>query len=58
MVRFSSRESIEMDVNKLFEKVMSSNEIAKIPLFYVFVVMNCVLDAIGSGECFYETEID
>lgn len=47
-----------MDVNKLFEKVMSNNEIAKVPLFYVFIVMNCVLDAIGSGDCFYETEID
>lgn len=47
-----------MDVNKLFEKVMSNNEIAKVPLLYVFIVMNCVLDAIGSGDCFYETEID
>lgn len=47
-----------MDVNKLFEKVMSDHEISKIPILYVFIVMNCVLDAIGSGECFYETEID
>ena len=47
-----------MDVNKLFEKVMSSHEISKIPILYVYIIMNCVLDAIGSGECFYETEMD
>ena len=47
-----------MDINKLFEKVMSSHEVEKIPIFYVFIVMNCVIDAISSGECFYETEID
>lgn len=59
MVRFSSRESIKkMDVYKLFDIVMSSQEISDVPITYVFMVLNCVLDAIGSGECFYETEID
>lgn len=47
-----------MDVNKLFEKVMSYDEISKVPIIFVFKVLFCVLDAIGSGECFYETEID
>lgn len=47
-----------MDVNKLFDIVMSSQEISNVPITYVFMVLNCVLDAIGSGECFYETEID
>ena len=47
-----------MDINKLFEKVMSSKEIAKIPIFHVFIILNCVIEAISSGECFYETEID
>ena len=59
MIRFTSRESIErMDINKLFDIVMSSQEISNVPITYVFMVLNCVLDAIGSGECFYETEID
>ena len=49
---------MNMDVNKLFEKVMSNKEIAKVPLIYVFLVLNSVLDAISSGECFYETEVD
>jgi len=47
-----------MDINKLFEKVMSNEEIAKVPIFYTFLIMNCIIEAISSGECFYETEID
>ena len=47
-----------MDINKLFQKVMSNSEIGKIPIIYVFIVMNCVIEAISSGECFYETESD
>lgn len=29
-----------MDINKLFEKVMSNEEIAKVPIFYTFLIMN------------------
>lgn len=47
-----------MDLNKLFNKVMSEKDIAQVPILYVFIVLKCVIDAISSGECFYETEID
>ena len=47
-----------MDVNKLCDKVLNSEELKDVPLIYVFLVMESVLDAIGSGECFYQTEFD
>ena len=47
-----------MDVIKLFEKVIESDEIRNIPLVYVFEVVCCVVDVISSGECFYNTEFD
>ena len=47
-----------MDVIKLFEKVLESEEVKDIPILYVFTVVCCVVDAIGSGECFYKTEYD
>lgn len=45
-----------MDVNKLFHKVIEDEEIKGIPLLYVFAVINSVIEAINSGECFYQTE--
>ena len=45
-----------MDVNKLFHKVIEDEEIKDIPLLYVFAVINSVIEAINSGECFYQTE--
>lgn len=47
-----------MDIIKLFEMVLDNDEIKDIPLVYVFEVVCCVVDAIGSGECFYKTEFD
>lgn len=47
-----------MDVNKLFFKVMASDDVKDIPIIYIMAVFNCVLEAISSGECFYNTEID
>lgn len=45
-----------MDIKKLFEKVMSNEEMKGIPLIYVYLVFNAVIDAINSGECFYINE--
>lgn len=42
-----------MDIDKLLEKVTSDEEIRGIPLIVIFKVIYSVLEAIGSGECFY-----
>lgn len=47
-----------MDVLKLMKKVLESDEVKNIPLVYIYTVITCVIEAIGSGDCFYETEID
>ena len=45
-----------MDVSKLFKKLMNREEVRGIPLIHIFTVLNCVLDIIGSGDCFYPRE--
>lgn len=45
-----------MDILKLFEKVIQSEEVSTIPLADIFTVICAVVDAISSGECFYENE--
>jgi len=45
-----------MDIDKLLEKVTSDEGIKGIPLIDIFRVIYSVLEAIGSGECFYEDE--
>ena len=47
-----------MDVQKLCEKVLENEDVKNIPIIFVYTVFNCVIEAISSGECFYETEID
>lgn len=47
-----------MDVLKLCIKVLECEEVKNIPLVYIYTVITCVIEVIGSGECFYETEID
>lgn len=47
-----------MDLNKLCEKVMNSDEVKDIPIIYVYKIIFTVIEAISSGECFYETETD
>ena len=47
-----------MDVNKLCEKVLASEEVKNIPIIFIYTVITCVMEAISSGECFYETEVD
>ena len=47
-----------MDIKKLYEKVIQNEEVHDIPLIHILTVLNCVLEVIGEGECFYETEID
>ena len=47
-----------MDIWKLCEKVMSYDEVKNIPDIVVFTVIFCVLDATGSGECFYKNEFE
>ena len=47
-----------MDVLKLCEKVLESEDVKDIPLIYVFIIVSCVIEAIGSGECFYEMEYE
>lgn len=42
-----------MDIKKLFEKVMSNEDMKGIPVVFIYLVFNAVIDAINSGECFY-----
>lgn len=47
-----------MDIKKLLSKVMSYEEMKSIPIVYVYTIIKCVIEAISSGECFYETEYE
>lgn len=47
-----------MDINKLFNEVMTNTDVKDVPIIYIIKVFNCVLDLISSGECFYTTESD
>lgn len=47
---------IDMDIMKLCEMVLNSEEIKDIPIIFVYLVINSVIEAINSGECFYPTE--
>ena len=47
-------QNLSMDIKKLYEKVIQSEDVHGIPLIYILTVLNVVLDAIGSGECFYK----
>ncbi len=45
-----------MDITKLMDKLLSYEEIKGIPYIYVYKVLSYVIEAISSGECFYEEE--
>jgi len=45
-----------MDITKLFRSVLESDEVRGIPIVYVILVFNSVIEAINSGECFYLNE--
>ena len=45
-----------MDIRKLYEKVIQNEDLHDIPLLHILSVLNAVLDAIDSGECFYKNE--
>jgi len=45
-----------MDIRKLYEKVIQSEDLHGIPLLHILAVLNAVLEVIDSGECFYENE--
>ncbi len=47
-----------MDVLKLCEKVLESEDVKDIPLVYVYIIVTTVIEAISSGECFLQTEYD
>ena len=48
--------NLGMDIKKLYEKVIQSDEVHGIPLLHILTVLNAVLEVIGDGECFYENE--
>lgn len=45
-----------MDILKLCQKVLESEDVQGIPVIYIYIVFNCVIEAINSGECFLPTE--
>lgn len=45
-----------MDIKKLYEKVIQSEEVHDIPLIHILTVLNVVMEIIGDGDCFYENE--
>ena len=48
--------NLGMDINKLYEKVIQSDEVHGIPLIHIMTVIIAVMDVIGEGDCFYENE--
>lgn len=48
--------NLGMDIKKLYEKVIQSEEVHDIPLLHILAVLNVVIEVIGTGECFYENE--
>lgn len=46
-----------MDMEKLFEKLISDENIKNIPLNHVIAVFYALFKEIESGECYYEVEI-
>ena len=48
----------KMDIEKLFKTVMLHDDVKDVPIIYIMTVLNCVLDVISSGECFYTMEGD
>lgn len=47
-----------MDLKKFCDKVLENEDVQGIPLIFVFAIMNSVIEAISSGECFLSTEYD
>lgn len=47
-----------MDIEKLFKTVIESEEVGNVPIIFVIMVFNCIIDAISSGEYFYKTEME
>ena len=47
-----------MDIDKLFKKVVASDDVKHVPILFIITVFNCVLDEISTGECFYQTETE
>lgn len=47
-----------MDVLKLFDMLLDSEELRDIPMESIFRVAYEILTIISSGECFYQTEIE
>lgn len=47
-----------MDILKLCKKVLENEDVKNIPIVFVYAVVMSVVEAIGTGECFYETEIE
>lgn len=45
-----------MDIDKLFKKVISNDDVKNIPILFIIMVFNCVMEEISSGECFYSVE--
>ena len=48
--------NICMDTLKLFDMLLDSEELKDIPVIYVYTIVTCVIEIIGSGECFYPVE--
>lgn len=45
-----------MDILKMLEIVMKDKQVQEIPAVHVIMVVNAVIEAINSGECFYEND--
>lgn len=45
-----------MDIFKLFQKVLEDRSVQDIPVLYILLVVNSVIEAINTGECFYPIE--
>ena len=45
-----------MNISKLFDELLESEELQDIPILHILVVVNTVFDLINSGRFFYENE--
>ena len=45
-----------MDIKKLMDKLLKDKELEEIPFIYLYKIVLSLVEAISSGECFYEEE--
>jgi hypothetical protein len=48
--------NIDMDIDKLMDKIFEDEDLQDIPIDYIFRVTYAIMTIIGAGECFYKDD--